>query len=68
MTPAQKRALAWLQLVGKATPSSARRAGHREATMDRLVAAGLVTAQRRRKFGSTFPVWTPIDPTDTEAP
>lgn len=62
LTPAQRRALEWLEGAGKATPSSAKRAGHRERVMEALVERGLATVEHRSYVMGSFPLWRPVEP------
>jgi len=60
LTPAQRRALAWLESAGFATQFAIRRNGFKLRTFDALVANGVVHVEHRQgrvKRIATY--WTP---------
>lgn len=59
----QAEALAWLRMVGKATPAALRGHGYRASTMHALVRRGVATVEYRTATRAPFPIWRPTEET-----
>ena len=59
LTERQREALAWLDRVGKATPTTLKRHGFQRSTIESLAKRGLIERQYVRNIPSAYPVYRP---------